>query len=438
MTPSQTTGRIVSFCVRFGVVLVLLAGSIGILTWLTGTRVVPPSSDEAAPARTVEVVKVSPRPVARVWVGYGVAEALDSADIPSEVSSIVVEIPDSIDVGRVVEAGQLLVRLDDTDFQQQLEIATRSLVELSTRLEKLELDLKTATELVQLREEEVAILEDELSRLDEARADGAATQREVDLVRQRLIQSRSSEVGAREQLDSIPVSRRLLEAQIGAQEFAQELARRNVERCLINSPINGVLESIEVETGERVDPLGRVARVVDPRKLVVPIRLPSSARASVRVGNRVDMESGGSVPRVWSGELDRISPVDDSSTRTMTVFVELDQSGESKVDPMAPGTFVSARVSSSESRPRLIVPRSAVRNERLWYVDSEGRVASTRVDIDFALESSDGSKRELVIESDLPDGSLVVIDAGRSLSPGTSVESVVIDDHSDSPSGELP
>ena len=427
MTSTSPTGRIVSFGVRIAVVLLLLAGSAGILFWLTNSRIVPPSSEQSLDSRPVEVIRATLRPVARVWLGYGVARSRDSADIPSEVSSIVREIPEDVEVGQVVQAGQLLVRLDATDFEQQLEIAARTLSELGTRVEKLALDLETARELVGLREEEVAILVEDLARLEAARADAAATQREVDIVRQRLIQSRSAAVAAREQLDSIPIARRLLETQIAAQEFTRELARRNVERCRITSPIDGILESIDVEVGERVDPLGRVGRVVDPRRLEIPVRLPSSARASVRIGNRVDMRAGGSVPRNWTAELTRISPVDDGATRTMTVFVELDQSVDVDGDLMAPGTFVAARVTSSESRARLVVPRESVRNERLWYIDPEGRVASMRVEVDFPLESSGESARQLVIDAPLPDDTLILIDGGKAPSPGTLVQPSILE-----------
>ena len=115
-TPPTKLGRIVSLCVRVAVVCILLASATGILLWLTANRRVPSSSDPAAPDRSVEVVSVAPRGVARTWVGYGVAEAVNTVDVPSEVSSIVIEIPDSIDIGRTIMAGDLIAQLDSEDF----------------------------------------------------------------------------------------------------------------------------------------------------------------------------------------------------------------------------------------------------------------------------------------------------------------------------------
>ena len=195
----------------------------------------------------------------------------------------------------------LIALLDSEDFNQQAEISRRTLQELATRKERLDLDEKIAAEKLELSESDVAILLDELQRVQYANAEGAATQREIDLVRQRLNQTRFAAITARERRDSIPLSRRLLETQEDSQQFALELALRNVERCRILSPINGVLELVNMEVGERFDPLARIARIVDPLRIVVPIRLPSSARASIQIGDQVLIKASGSIVRSWRG-----------------------------------------------------------------------------------------------------------------------------------------
>lgn len=440
MTTPTTIGRAISLAVRFTVVCGLLALSISILLWMTANRRVPASSEPEAPDRTVLVIEAASREVPRTWLGYGVAEARDTVEVPAEVASIVVEIPDSIEVGRSIRAGDLVALLDAEDYRQQTEISLRTLQELSTRGEQLDLDLEVAEEQLELSRNDVAILTDELQRVEAAFADSAATRREIDLVRQRLNQARSVEVSVRERRDAIPLARRLLETQVASQTFALELARRNVERCRILSPIDGVLERVDVEVGERVDPLARVARIVDPGRIVVPVRLPSSARASVRSGDRVLLKASGSIDRLWEGEVQRISPVDDQSTRTMTVFAEPRPYAGLRdgVDLPAPGTFLSASVVSSATRSRAVVPRSAVRNERIWFVDGEGRIDSRPVQVAFPIESEDGSERSLVLDTPLPEGVLVVVDGAAAPPPGTLVEPVVRGVPLDTASGGVP
>lgn len=426
MSTSTATGRTISLIFRIGVVCTLLGGSAAVLFWLTSTRRVPPSSVLTDVEQQVRVIRVAPSSVARTWVGFGIAEARDSADVPSVVSALVREIPDSIEVGRAISAGDVIAVLDDEDFTQQAEIALRTLHELSTRQEQLDLDAENAEAQVALCEDDVRIITDELERMQAAFEDQAATRREVDLIRQRLIQARGAAVQARERRDSIPINRRLLETQQAAQTFARELALRNVDRCRITSPIDGVLESVEVEVGERVDPLRRIARIVSPDRIVVPVRLPSSARSSVQVGDRVELMANGALSRFWTGTLQRISPVDDSATRTLSVFVE--PTTDEAAAPPAPGTFLAANVISRVTRPLVVVPRSAVRGERLWILDDSGRIVSMPVEIAFPIESEDGNERRLALETPVPEGTLVLIDAGRVPSPGTQVEPVVVDD----------
>ena len=422
---STRIGLFVSFLFRSTVIVVLLVVASGIAFWLTTTRPIPPSTSKVQTTRSIDVVQVVSESVARTWIGYGSAEAIDSVDVPCEVSSLVLNIPEEMEIGRGISKGDLIAQLDAQDFQRQEDIAERSLRELATRMEQLDLDEEIAREQVQFQEQDVEILLDELARVQEAHANGAANQREVDLVRLRLIQSRSAATSAREIRDSIPLSRQLLETKESSQRATRELARRNVERCQITSPIDGVIELVEIEIGERVDPMTRVARIVDPTRIVVPIRLPSSARESISIGDDVSLRAGGSINRVWLGDVSRISPVDDVSTRTMTVFVEPQGLDDEKASKIAPGTFVSAAVVSSETKPRFVVPQSAVRNERVWYVDENGRIASMKVEVEFPLESSHGSERMLVLRSLLPEGALVVIDATRSPPLGTEVKPVV-------------
>ena len=113
----------------------------------------------------------------------------------------------------------------------------------------------------------------------------------MDLVRQRLVQSETALTGARAQLQGIPVARQTLDNQEASQIASRDLALRNVERCTINSAIDGVLESVDVELGERVAPGQRMARIVNLDLIDVEVRLPSSARSSVSVGNGVTLRA---------------------------------------------------------------------------------------------------------------------------------------------------
>ena len=285
----STKSSLSSLLFRSATVICLLGGAIAIGIWLTMTSPVPSSSERPDELRRIAVLEILPREIARTWNGYGLAEAMNSADIPAEVPSIVVDVPESIQIGRRVVIGDLIAVLDAEDFQRQYEIAERTLTEISANLEQLDIDEENALRLVELGEQDLRIVSDELTRIQKARENGAANPREVDLVRQRVVQSETALTSARERLQAIPIRRRLFETQQASQRDARELAARNVDRCRVVSPIDGVLAAVEIEPGERVVPGQRIARVVDLARIYVELRLPSSARPSVFEGNDVEI-----------------------------------------------------------------------------------------------------------------------------------------------------
>lgn len=416
---------------RSATVVVMLGGAVAVTVWLTMTSPIPSSSERPEEDRRLEVVEVVPQELGRTWNGYGLAKAMNSADIPAEVASIVVDVPEAVQVGRRVMVGDLIAVLDAEDFQRQYEIAERSLGEISTNLEQLDIDNVNAQRLVELGEQDLEIVREELGRIQKARENGAANPREVDLVRQRVVQSETALTSVRERLQAIPIRRRLFENQQASQRNAREIAARNVERCKVVSPITGVLESVEIELGERVVPGQRIARVVDLTQMNVELRLPSSARPSVFVGNDVRISARGAKTRLWNGRVNRISPVDDPLTRTMTAFVELDQTMESgdigSVDFLAPGTFVVTTVYARDLQKRIVVPQSAVRQNRLWFVLDDNVVRSVDAQIAFSIESDGGRFRELALDNELPSGARVLLDASRTPSVGSVINPEVID-----------
>jgi len=101
---------------------------------------------------------------------------------------------------------------------------------------------------------------------------------------------------------------------------------------------------------------------------------------------------------VWRGEVVRIAPEADEARRTVTVFVEIDQTerGDQMDDApvLQPGRFVSARVTTDEMEPRLVAPRRVVDVDRVLIAepitprsareDTSDDPRFTRIDVEAA------------------------------------------------------
>ena len=411
------------------VVLVVLAAAGAVFLLLVRTRPLPVKSDEPPAPRRVEVMQARAVPVRRQWQGFGTAAARDKADIPAEVTAVVVEIPPRIVVGTAVEQGEILCRLDDTDFVAQQEISTQRITDIEAQLAQLVFEESSWKRRLELAQEDVKLAEADYARVRQALARQAARQREVDQVQRALLAVVRIEVAAREQLDRISPRRSQMQARKAEQAAALRLATKNVERCTIRSPLTGIIAAGDIEVGESVAPGQRIGYVVSLAHMEVPLRLPASARPAVSVGDEVLLGSDDPAGQSWVGEVTRISPGDDASTRTMAVYVELQQDPD---DPgrLAPGRFVRGTVISRHAELRYVVPRRSLLGDRLLVIE-DGVVRSRSVHVDFHVQGQFEqlgviAEQWAVLAEPLAEGSNVVVNAARSLSEGLKVEPIAL------------
>ena len=383
---SARTSRLVPVLTRLLVGLVVLAIAVGIYVVLVMMK---PEVEGADPDRTRMQLSVYPvRQVAvrREWVGYGTARAKRSADVPARIAAVVTDRPAGIEAGARVAEGQTLVRLDASDYEQELRAARETLLDLRAQLDQLDVEKKRLQERVEIEERDLAIARREKQRIEELFESGAANRQDVDARERQVLAARRALVQSKEALERIPSRRASLEARVAAQRAAIATAQLAVDRADITSPIAGELQGVDVEVGESVTPGQRVARVVDPTVIEVPLKLPASAAAGITLGDEVELTEPGERGATWSSEVVRIAPEQDAQQRTMTVYVEVQQPREAAAgEPrLMPGTFVQGTVSHAEASPQWVVPRQSVRRGRVFVIE-DGTVRSRSIETAFEV-----------------------------------------------------
>jgi len=425
--PSPKRNVVVSVITQGAVALGSILVAVVIFTALVRTRPQAARIDDPPAPRKVEVMRAVAVPVRRQWEGFGTAGPLDEADIPAEVVAVVKAVPAGIIAGAPIDAGDVFARLEDTDFQIEAERIAKRIAELDGLLTQLALEEQSWKRRVELAAEDVAFAEADLERVRNALERGAARDREVDQIKQKVVAAVRIEVEAREQYDRIAPRRAVLEAQRDEWDAQGRLAEKNIERCTIRSPLSGVIAAVDVEVGESLAPGKRVGYVVNLDRMEVALRLPSSSRPAVAVGDDVELEALGPTDQRWVGHVSRISPIDDQNTRTMTVYVEIVQDPQAP-GWLAPGRFVRGRVISQHTEMRTVVPRRSLLGGRLLLVE-DGAVVSRPVTVDFHVqgrfaELGVDAEQWAVLADELDAGSKVVVNAVRSLSDGARVEPI--------------
>ncbi len=423
--------------VRLGLIAVLLVGSLAIFGVLRATREQSKVRTDPPAPLTVRAVVAEARPVERVWEGFGTVRSMNRAEVAAEVSGRVIDRPRDAEPGRPVARGQLLLLIDPTDYEVGVARARQAAAATRAQVDGLAVESERIGNQIRLAEEEIEAARRDLERTERAIAGGAGSPGELDSKRTVLLRSQRELDGLRQQSELIPSRRAALEAQLAGQLADLRLAEQNLARTRVVSPLDGEIQSVGPRAGDFIVAGTPVAGVVDLARIEVPLRLPASSAGWVArvVGEpgMVSLWNGAAVGEPQHvGKVTRFSPEADADSRTITVYVEVEQDPQ-RPDRLLPGSFVHGRVRTPDPLPRVVLPRRAIRSGRVMLVDAgpaggERRVRIHPVRTDYALEASfpeiDPTENEWVVllpDSVPPPGSMVAVTALEQLLPGMRV-----------------
>lgn len=447
-TPAAKT---IALTVRTLLGLVLLVVAVMLAKFLYDTKPQVSKSDLDELSVAVQVMRVEPVDVARQWRGYGSTQAKDSADIPARIGATVINLPDDIEVGNVVTKGQTIATLDPTDFRNTLDAAEKRIAEAKAVILQLDTEKKSLSDRLALEQQVIKLAKDDYQRQLDRFETGSASPTDVDRAKRAVL---VAELGAKlikQNLDAIPSRLAGVQAQQAAATADRDTAKANLARTTITSPIDGIIEMLDIEVGENLAPGQRVARIIDPRIIELPLQLPASARSYVQTGNAATLTTRSHPDDCppWNATITRLG-VANNPTRTFTVFAEVDQShiplrnfaegtGPYK---LSAGAFTLAKLDTAEPEQQTILPARSIQEGRIRTV-VDGKIVGQTVDVAFDLEGSFeqfgiADTQWVVLEEPLPQGTLVVLSASMTILDGQKVEPKVTNGQADVAAEVLP
>lgn len=363
--------------------------------------------EPAAPVvkkETVWIDAVKRGPMLREVRGPGTLVPEDVRLISAATDGRVERIPSL--PGVEVKADTVLLELSNSDLEQnaaeaesQLHAAQADYDDLKARLESELLNQQANAAAVESQSEQAKLQAEADGELVKEGLVPALTYKLSDLRSKQLVQ----QTGIEKQ--RVEKNRRSIAAQLAAQQarVAQsravyELRRRQMESLKVRAGIDGVLQELPVQLGQRVTPGTTLARVARPDLLKAELRIPETQAKDVVVGKRASIDTrNGVVP----GRVVRVAP----SAQEGTVIVDVAMDG-----PLPRG-----------ARPNLSVD-GTIEIERLSNVLFVGRPAygqpNSKVEI-FKL-SEDGTEAERV-PVQLGKSSVSTIEIRSGLNPGDQV-----------------
>jgi RND family efflux transporter MFP subunit len=170
-----------------------------------------------------------------------------------------------------------------------------------------------------------------------------------------------------------------------------EIALEELSRTRVTPPFNGTISEVLVEQGQFVQPGTSLVRLTDTSRIEVPvpITLDEFSRIEGRLRSedfpRVELAENVTSPSRWNGFVVRAAPVADELTRTIMVYVSVDNSSQDV--PLKPGTFVHARIAGPILENAIVVPRDAIVADHVFVAGPAGTAVRRPLTISRTLQS---------------------------------------------------
>jgi RND family efflux transporter MFP subunit len=343
------------------------------------------------PPREVQVTLAAERTLARTVSATGSLAAQDQVVLGTKVAGRLAEI--TVDLGSRVRRGQVVGKLDQTDFKHRVDQAEAALQQARVRL-----GLAPTGADAQVDPERTAIVRQARAMLDDAR-----------LTRDRSLKLMRGDLIARAQLDSAEAALQVAEGRyqdaleevrnrqaiIVQRRSELDLARQQLVDTVILSPIDGAVSLKQASVGEYLNPGQPIATLVQVHPLRLRVPVPERAGAGVRVGHAVSLTVEGD-PTVYRGRVVRLSPIVQEQNRTMLVEAEV----PNERGFLRPGAFAKVEIVTEVTQPVVTVPASAVivfAGVEKVLVVSQGKTAEIRITTGRRLgedvEITDGLKK---------------------------------------------
>jgi len=267
----------------------------------------------------------------------------------------------NLELQQSAQDAELQLRADEAEMAD-LEVRLSSdLLDQRANLARVKADYEGA--LLQAEADKELFESDLISNIQLRRSELAAGQLTVryDIEQQRLEKSKESNTA------QLAVKR----AQVDKQRALYALQRDLLDSLKVRSTINGVLQEVPIDEGERVTPGTRLARVAQHDQLKAELRINETQAKDIEVGQiaRIDTRNG-----IIDGRVSRIDPAVQQGTVTIDVALEGELPRGARPDLSVDGTIEIERLDDV-----LFIDRPAYGQAEslvgLFVVDPETKIA---------------------------------------------------------------
>jgi multidrug efflux pump subunit AcrA (membrane-fusion protein) len=389
---------------RFLWLLPALVIGLAVAVWLMMTGPEPERLAQDEIAVPVRVITATATPVAPEVVGYGFSRPARSWSAVAAVRGTVIEThPDFAD-GRFIPEGETVLHIDPAEYELALAEARADLAALQTEADQLAAEEINLTAVLRIERERLTLAEQDLERIRQLVAQGAASQARLDEQERATLTFRRTVQELENAVALLPVQQERLDAQMARTETRIARAQRDLDQTVIVAPFDMRVAETKVEafqfvnagqtllSGEGTDRAEIVAQVpVEPFRRVIAAVLGETGLAPLAQMHMADTAAIGAEVRlvgsdiVWQARIEQVQTGLDARTRTVQVVVSVADPydfGEDGV-PLVRNMYLEVALTGPQGAPAVVLPDAAVHGDRAIVMGADDRLELRHVTVAF-------------------------------------------------------
>ena len=199
--------------------------------------------------------------------------------------------------------------------------------------------------------------------------------------------------------------------------LSKELAKINLKKSLISSPLKGTIKTRYVKVGEFVRKGDKLVEILDLSSVIVKINVPEQDILDFKIGQKVDVALYILEEKSFFGKVKNIGLEANTGNRTFPVEISINNKGRM----LRPGMLARATLTRIIDEDQIVIPRHSILEKeigRVVFVFEKGKVFQRNIKVGLTKQD------QIQIEKGLENGEMIVVEGHTKLTDGEEVHVV--------------
>lgn len=262
--------------------LLIVLGAVVIAVLLIASRDRPEPVPRPERAWAVDVAMATRQTLRPTLELFGSVQSPQDAQLSSGVDGLITEV--SVLDGETVQAGSILIRIDDRDVRLLLQQAEADLLEVEAKRAFAKRRLERGREAFGKEQELLELTEKRTERAQELFEEKLLPQSDLDTTAENLKRQQLAVNQAQLTVEEVEIQLTELSAQRSRAQALRDQAKIDLERAEVRAPFDGVISELGVSQGDRVRGDDSLMRLQNPAAIEVRTQLPARYAEAVTEG----------------------------------------------------------------------------------------------------------------------------------------------------------